>query len=180
MSRLGIWGVNTPFVDFKSFQDSIEKSGPSGMEIVALDLKWQGLYLARQLSFNGSTFKIQECEIETNFERMYNQSVKLWVLIKKYIEKFETQNLKNQYWAAHQRFFRYLCIASKVKEVVSLTKQAIKDNKAVVIGLQSTGEQQTLKQSDSGSISSTAFGVLSDLFKILPNVENKSPLSSQI
>jgi hypothetical protein len=61
-----------------------------------------------------------------------------------------------------------------------LTKQAIKDNKAVVIGLQSTGEQQTLKQIDSGPISSTAFGVLSDLFKILPNVENGSPVSSQI
>jgi len=34
------------------------------MGINALDLKWQGLYLARLLSFNGTTFKIQECDLE--------------------------------------------------------------------------------------------------------------------
>ena len=45
-----------------------------------------------------------------------------------------------QYWGSHQRFFRYLCIASKVDDVVQITKEALAKGKAVVIGLQSTGE----------------------------------------
>jgi len=51
-----------------------------------------------------------------------------------------------QFWASHQRFFKYLCIASKVKFAVSFVKEALRDNKSVVIGLQSTGEARTLEQ----------------------------------
>lgn len=44
------------------------------------------------------------------------------------------------FWSAHQRFFRSLCIASKVDKAVSLAKSALKDGHCCVIGLQSTGE----------------------------------------
>lgn len=53
-----------------------------------------------------------------------------------------------QFWAAHQRYFKYLCIASKVTHTVELAKQAIKDGKCVVIGLQSTGEARTMEAID--------------------------------
>jgi hypothetical protein len=46
----------------------------------------------------------------------------------------------NIYWSAHQRFFRSLCISLKVPTTISLSKQALSEGKAVVIGLQSTGE----------------------------------------
>lgn len=49
-----------------------------------------------------------------------------------------------QFWSAHQRFFKYLCIASKVSHAVELAKRSVKDGKCVVIGLQSTGEARTL------------------------------------
>lgn len=49
-----------------------------------------------------------------------------------------------QFWGAHQRFFKYLCIASKVSHVVKVAKEAIADGKCAVIGLQSTGEARTL------------------------------------
>ena len=45
-----------------------------------------------------------------------------------------------------QRFFKYLCIAAKVPEVVQLSKKGLADGKCVVIGLQSTGEARTLEQ----------------------------------
>ena len=45
-----------------------------------------------------------------------------------------------------QRFFKYLCIAAKVPEVVRLAKKALVDGKCIVIGLQSTGEARTLEQ----------------------------------
>ena len=45
-----------------------------------------------------------------------------------------------------QRFFKYLCIAAKVPEVIQLAKRGVVDGKCVVIGLQSTGEARTLEQ----------------------------------
>ena len=44
------------------------------------------------------------------------------------------------FWSSHQRFFRSLCIASKVNHAISLSKKALEEDKCVVIGLQSTGE----------------------------------------
>ena len=45
-----------------------------------------------------------------------------------------------------QRFFKYLCIAAKVPEVIRLANKGLEDGKCVVIGLQSTGEARTLEQ----------------------------------
>jgi len=44
------------------------------------------------------------------------------------------------YWGCHQRFFRSLCMAMKVPELVKMAKGALADNKCVVVGLQTTGE----------------------------------------
>lgn len=49
-----------------------------------------------------------------------------------------------QFWGAHQRFFKYLCIGAKVSHAVELAKKSIEDGKCVIIGLQSTGEARTL------------------------------------
>lgn len=50
-----------------------------------------------------------------------------------------------QYWTAHQRYFKYMCIASKVDHAVEVARQAIANGKCVVIGLQSTGQAQAQK-----------------------------------
>ena len=67
-------------------------------------------------------------------------------------------------WSAHQRFFKYLCVANKVKSAVEIAKQALESEKCVVISLQSTGESQTLElNKEQGQIShlvSTAKRVL--------------------
>ena len=34
-----------------------------------------------------------------------------------------------QFWSAHQRFFKYLCISAKVKHCVKLARDAVKNNK---------------------------------------------------
>lgn len=46
------------------------------------------------------------------------------------------------FWNAHQRFFKYMCIAAKVERAIQVTKEWIERDHAVVIGLQSTGEAQ--------------------------------------
>lgn len=48
----------------------------------------------------------------------------------------------SQIWAAHQRFFKFLCIAAKVDECIKIAKDAVHNGKCVVIGLQSTGDAQ--------------------------------------
>ena len=42
-----------------------------------------------------------------------------------------------------QRFFRHMCMSAKVPAIVKLAKEALAENKCVVIGLQSTGEART-------------------------------------
>lgn len=77
MVRLGLWGTGTPFADFNDFIQSIEKRGVGAMEIVAMDMKLRGMYMARQLSFSGVTFKIEEIPLKREYVRMYNDAVKL-------------------------------------------------------------------------------------------------------
>ena len=44
------------------------------MEIVAMDMKVSGMYIARQLSFSGVTFRIEEIPLTPAFERIYNRA----------------------------------------------------------------------------------------------------------
>ncbi|XP_053371913.1 protein strawberry notch homolog 1 isoform X2 [Clarias gariepinus] len=177
MNRLGIWGEGTPFKEFSNFIQAVERRGVGAMEIVAMDMKLRGMYIARQLSFQGVTFKIEEVPLTNNYIKMYNKSVRLWVSAR---EKFQQaanlmdaeQRMKKsmwgQFWSAHQRFFKYLCIASKVRRVVQLAREEVKNGKCVVIGLQSTGEARTLEALEEGGgelndFVSTAKGVLQSL-----------------
>ncbi|XP_061118634.1 protein strawberry notch homolog 1 isoform X1 [Conger conger] len=177
MNRLGIWGEGTPFKEFSNFIQAVERRGVGAMEIVAMDMKLRGMYIARQLSFTGVTFKIDEVPLTQGYIKMYNKAVRLWVCAR---EKFQQaanlmeaeQRMKKsmwgQFWSAHQRFFKYLCIASKVRRVVELAREEVKNGKCVVIGLQSTGEARTLEALEEGGgelndFVSTAKGVLQSL-----------------
>ncbi|KPM11668.1 strawberry notch-like protein [Sarcoptes scabiei] len=160
MTRLGIWGKNTAFEDFNQFVTMVEKRGVGAMELVAIDLKMRGMYMARQLSFKGVQFRIEHVPLSREFIKIYNSCCRLWISAKTKFEKAlelmeadyqVSKAIWTQFWASHQRFFKYLCIASKVKFAVAFVKEALRCDKAVVIGLQSTGEARTLEQlEDSG------------------------------
>ena len=47
------------------------------MELVAMDMKLRGMYIARQLSFHGVTFRIDEIPLEPSFKKVYDESVEL-------------------------------------------------------------------------------------------------------
>lgn len=42
-----------------------------------MDMKLRGMYIARQLSFHGVTFKIEEVPLSQSFEKVYDESVEL-------------------------------------------------------------------------------------------------------
>ncbi|XP_037292604.1 protein strawberry notch isoform X3 [Manduca sexta] len=177
MVRLGIWGDGTPFPTFMDFINAVEKRGVGAMEIVAMDMKLRGMYIARQLSFHGVSFKIEEVPLSEPFKETYDKSVALWVeAMQRFTEAAELidaesrmkKTMWGQFWSAHQRFFKYLCIAAKVNHAVVTAREAVKCGKCVVIGLQSTGEARTLDQleRDDGELTdfvSTAKGVFQTL-----------------
>ncbi|XP_028174091.1 protein strawberry notch-like [Ostrinia furnacalis] len=177
MVRLGIWGEGTPFPTFMDFINAVEKRGVGAMEIVAMDMKLRGMYIARQLSFHGVTFKIEEVPLSESFKDTYDKSVALWVeAMQRFTEAAELidaesrmkKTMWGQFWSSHQRFFKYLCIAAKVNHAVVTAREAVKCGKCVVIGLQSTGEARTLDQleRDDGELTdfvSTAKGVFQTL-----------------
>lgn len=87
------------------------------------------MYIARQLSFHGVAFKIEEVPLSKEFEKVYDASVRLWVeAMQKFHEAAELVDAENrmrktmwgQFWSAHQRFFKYLCIAAKVSSFTFL------------------------------------------------------------
>lgn len=150
MSRLGIWGQGTPFKTFDDFLHAIEKRGVGAMEIVAMDMKVSGMYIARQLSFSGVSFRIEEITLDEEFKLVYNRAARLWAeALELFTMAADTlglvsrKSLWGQFWSSHQRFFKYLCIAAKVRRLVELAEAEMQRGKCVVIGLQSTGEART-------------------------------------
>ncbi|XP_035277493.1 protein strawberry notch homolog 2a [Anguilla anguilla] len=150
MSRLGIWGEGTPFRAFDEFLHAIEKRGVGAMEIVAMDMKVSGMYMARQLSFSGVSFRIEEIGLDDDFKLVYNKAARLWaealLLFSRAADELALVSRKalwGQFWSSHQRFFKYLCIAAKVRRLVELAESELRQGKCIVIGLQSTGEART-------------------------------------
>ena len=64
------------------------------MEIVAMDMKLRGMYMARQLSFSGVTFKIEEIPLKKEYVRMYNDAVRLVSQLAQFI-------FKKQIWISY-------------------------------------------------------------------------------
>ena len=62
---------------FNDFIQSIEKRGIGAMEIVAMDMKLRGMYMARQLSFSGVSFKVEEIKLKEEYIKMYDDAVRL-------------------------------------------------------------------------------------------------------
>ncbi|XP_029284930.1 strawberry notch homolog 2b isoform X2 [Cottoperca gobio] len=150
MSRLGIWGEGTPFRAFDDFLHAIEKRGVGAMEIVAMDMKVSGMYIARQLSFSGVSFRIEEIGLDSDFKLVYNKAAILWAEALQVFMRaadelglVSRKSLWGQFWSSHQRFFKYLCIAAKVRCLVELAQKELLAGKCIVIGLQSTGESRT-------------------------------------
>jgi cysteinyl-tRNA synthetase len=63
-------------------------------------------------------------------------------------DDFKMPGMWQQFWGAHQRFFKYLTMAAKVNKACQIARKAVRENQCVVIGLQSTGEQRTNEEMD--------------------------------
>ncbi|KAK9798140.1 hypothetical protein WJX73_007295 [Symbiochloris irregularis] len=146
MGRLGLWGLGTSFTDFSAFLDSMKSRGVSFLEMLAMEMKSEGYYLARSLSFRDAEFTELECKLTAQQISMYDGAVLLWQDLRTaLVTALELTGSKSRevwkpYWSAQQRFFKLLCISIKVPTVVREARAALQAGHAVVVGLQSTGE----------------------------------------
>ncbi|XP_042963353.1 protein FORGETTER 1 [Carya illinoinensis] len=152
MVRLGLWGAGTFFLDFRDFLVALEKGGVGALELVAMDMKARGMYVCRTLSYKGVEFEVVEAPLEAEMMDMYKKAAEFWAELRVELlsasaflsnEKPSSSQLWRLYWASHQRFFRHMCMSAKVPATVRLAKQALMEDKCVVVGLQSTGEART-------------------------------------
>uniref|UniRef100_A0A6V2EFM3 Strawberry notch helicase C domain-containing protein n=2 Tax=Ditylum brightwellii TaxID=49249 RepID=A0A6V2EFM3_9STRA len=150
-TRLGLWGSHhTHYPTFDTFQSVLEKRGVGAMEMLALEMKRKGMFIARTLSWDGARFDTVTVHLTSRQVMKYNYAVKWWNNLKVMIQSsLDFMNLTHStpktlwraYWSAHQRFFREMCICAKIDEVVKQAKEYLKKgDHAVIIGLQSTGE----------------------------------------
>lgn len=68
--------------------------------------------------------------------------------------------LSGVYWGAHQRFFRSLCMASKVDATVKEVKEALKEGHCCIIGLQSTGEARAKDAAKQAGLDQAKDGII--------------------
>ncbi|XP_028064644.1 protein FORGETTER 1-like isoform X3 [Camellia sinensis] len=150
MVRLGLWGAGTCFLDFRHFLGAIGKGGVGALELVAMDMKARGMYVCRTLSYKGAEFETVEVPLDAKMMDMYNKAAEFWAELRvellsasEFLIDKKPNPLWRLYWASHQRFFKHMCMSAKVSAIVRLAKQALMENKCVVIGIQSTGEART-------------------------------------
>ncbi len=82
MNRLDLWGPGSlqekSFPKFEDFKRAVDEGGVGMMELAALHLKRQGMYICRTLSFKGCTFKVNEDAVQKSQIDQYDQAVLLW------------------------------------------------------------------------------------------------------
>ena len=92
----------------------------AALELVAMDMKARGMFVCRSLSFANCEFDILSTELESRFEETYCQASAMWNKLRtEFMEAEEHCDEKATgtfrfFWAAHQRFFRSICMSAKV------------------------------------------------------------------
>lgn len=157
-SRLGLWGPETAFPTHEAFMTEIRAGGVAAMELVARDLKAQGLYLARALSFAGVEYEILEHSLTEAQIRIYDAYADAWAIIHRNLEAAleatrvvdedsgDTLN-RNAKAAAlsifegtKQRFFAQLLLSMKLPSLIPAMEAALGEDHSVVVQLVSTAE----------------------------------------
>jgi hypothetical protein len=157
-SRLGLWGPETAFPTHEAFMTEIRAGGVAAMELVARDLKAQGFYLARALSFAGVEYEILEHSLTDAQVRIYDAYADAWAIIHRNLEvaleatrvvdedSGDTLN-RNAKAAAlsifegtKQRFFSQLLLSMKLPSLIPAMDAALGEEHSVVVQLVSTAE----------------------------------------
>ncbi|MCL6559448.1 MAG: strawberry notch family protein, partial [Firmicutes bacterium] len=155
--RLGLWGTGTPFADKLDFISKIQAGGLAAMELVARDMKAMGVYLARNLDFNGVTYNTLTHELSPDQVEIYDEMARAWQIVLQNINKAleETGQARNgkakgnamaKFWGAQQRFFNQILTSMQMPSVIEKVREDLKQGNAVVMQLVNTNEATQNRQ----------------------------------
>jgi len=158
--RLMLWGPFTPYPSFENFKKCLDDRGIGGLELLSLEMKMSGGFVARTLSWEGAEFSTNRVELNQAQEAVYNSSSVFWKTVKgkiaeavEHIKKNVPNGSTNKFvmrvfWAAQQRFFKELAVNAKLPWLIEDIKSSLEQGRHVVVGLQTTGEAGTLQTLD--------------------------------
>lgn len=154
LSRLGLWGPGTPFADFMAFLNVMKDGGTGAMELLSRDLKSNGLYLSRSISFDGVEYETVTHNLGEAETKTYNDMADFWAMMLQKIDeaaanahmKGEKQKIMKQFYSAQQRFFLQLMMSFQADSMVKDADAQLEDGHSVVISLYNTNESQTNKK----------------------------------
>ena len=157
--RLGLWGEGTAFPNKQKFISEIKASGIAGMEVIARDMKAQGVYMARSLSYDGVSYDRLVHNLTKDQTRIFDTLADAWQVIlqnlgaalemtgatKKGAGRARA-NAMAQFWGAELRFFNQVVLSMQMPAVITNVEQQIKEGNAVVIQLVNTNESLQERQ----------------------------------
>jgi hypothetical protein len=157
-TRLELWGPGTAFADRRQFVDSLRRGGIAAMELIARDLKTQGLYAARALSFAGVEYDVLQHDLTGPQIGVYDAYADAWAIIHgnlqtaldatRITDTFSGDTYNSGAKAAaisifestKQRFFAQLLISLKLPSLVPAIRADLERGDCVVVQLVSTSE----------------------------------------
>lgn len=166
MNRLGVW--NRYFDDnFNTFKKCIETGGVGAIELLSCELKKNGSFCSRNLSYEDVKFDIHDVILSSEQEKIYEQYAKIW---KDILDLIRDKKVNTKYWSAHQRFFLHLILSFKIEKCIEIANEAINNGESVVIGLFSTGESSMKRCKDDQF--STLKEIILNFISSVPNNQN--------
>lgn len=154
LTRLGLWGEGTPFKDFIAFLNTMRDGGVGAMELLARDMKANGVYLARSISYDGVNYDTLNHNLSNDEKLIYDDMADFWseILVKmdeaakNANMKKESQRIMKQFYSAQQRFFLQLMMSFQVESMIKDADTKLQGGNSVVISLFNTNKQQTDKK----------------------------------
>ena len=150
--RLGLWGQGTPFENGRDFIEQISRSGIAAMEAVAHSMKAQGVYMSRNLSYDGVTYSRVTHDLTSEQTKVYNDISDAWSVIAQNINKaLEITKGKRGaanrvFWGAQQRFFNQIATSMQVPAMIQHIEKDLADGKSIAIQLTSTNEAHAKRE----------------------------------
>ena len=151
--RLGLWGSGTAFANKHEFVSSISSGGIGAMEVIAKDLKAMGLYVARNISFEGVGYDVMEHAITPEQTEVYDGMSEAWQIVLQNLSKAleDTGQIKDgnakgkansAFWGALLNFYNQILTSMQMPSVISAVERDLAEGKAVVMQLFNTNEAQ--------------------------------------
>lgn len=153
MERLGLWGAGTSFPEgFSQFLQEIDGGGIGAMEMVARDMKALGMYMSRNLSYEGVEYTEALHTLTPEQTEIYNNVAGLWKdILNAFEDALKITNgggaqkklALQSFWSNNQRFWNQLITALKIPTAVKVIEDCIAKDKSVVISIINTLESRT-------------------------------------